>query len=309
MSKKQKTIVLIVLVIVFGAVVLYASQSGSGNLFQGALRTIETTDTRSSGVSRTAAPIENDVREAEEVDINTTLTATDEPDYSTTIDAREEDIEINTTLSASAEEEDVREAEEIDSSRTLTATAEPDYSTTIDAGGDESEDFEFNTTLSASAEEEDVREAEESRSAELATGGPSNTFDGGEDVAISPTAIELTEPTCPNPNTSATVYEPGGSTNFASVLSAIDSNPANCAYRFVLNSPGMKDIITCESGEMTIIGNDYIRCTQILSQGSLHITVDIHENDAMYRHRFDQGKTYRTHSTTDFSVLKVGPTS
>ena len=300
MDKKSKTILLVALIFVFGVVALYAASSGSGSLFQGALRStynLESTDS-TTGVSRTATTIkEEDPIRQEEIDLNGTLTTTSEP--STTITAREEeDLEYSTTLSASAEDDPIRQ-EVTDLTGTLTTIAEP--SNTINAQAEE--EFEFNTTLSASAEDDSIRQTEENSMTAEQINSVSNTIDASEEVTISATALQSPDPECPSQ--SYMVYGSTFENDYQAAVNQINANPAGCSYRFVLNSPGVQDVITCASGELAVFNNQ-IKCDQILSQGSLHASLTVLENEARYSHRFNQGETYRNHVTSDFAIWVVG---
>ncbi|MEZ4086858.1 MAG: hypothetical protein R3B71_00725 [Candidatus Gracilibacteria bacterium] len=300
MDKKSKTILLVALIFVFGVVALYAASSGSGSLFQGALRStynLESTDS-TTGVSRTATTIkEEDPIRQEEIDLNGTLTTTSEP--STTITAREEeDLEYSTTLSACAEDNPIRQ-EATDLTGTLTTIAEP--SNTINAQAEE--EFEFNTTLSASAEDDSIRQTEENSMTAEQINSVSNTIDASEEVTISATALQSPDPECPSQ--SYMVYGSTFENDYQAAVNQINANPAGCSYRFVLNSPGVQDVITCASGELAVFNNQ-IKCDQILSQGSLHASLTVLENEARYSHRFNQGETYRNHVTSDFAIWVVG---
>ncbi len=286
MDKKSKTILLVALMFVFGVVTLYAASSGSGSLFQGALRStydLESADS-TTGVSRTSTTIkEEDPIRQEETELGGTLTSTAEP--STTITAREaEELEYSTTLSASAEEDPIRQ-EETELGGTLTSTAEP--STTITAR--EAEELEYSTTLSASAEEDPIRQTEENSMTIEQIDSVSNTIDASEELTISATALQSPDPECPSQ--SYMVYGSTFENDYQAAVNQINANPAGCSYRFVLNSPGVQDVITCTSGELAVFNNQ-IKCDQILSQGSLHASLTVLENEARYSHRFNQRFRY-----------------
>lgn len=274
-SKNNKTVLLIALVFVAGILLIYAANSGSGSLFQGALRTqLDTNQTTTeSGISRTISS-EEDVREAEEGDTTELRESADTvDDYSTTISAGS-DIEAT----AVREEEPIRQTEELEQSYTLSAGS-----------------------TDVREAEDDVRLSETDSGSTVTattTDSYSTTIDGG---STSGTQLRASAPECPAQP--AMVYNSETNDDFFALLADIQNN-TNCSYQFILTSPNMNETIECVAGSTSAF-NDLITCNKFAHGGDLHILVRVQDGQARSSYRLENGTAVRTHQTDDFAVWKV----